>query len=117
MQLQAVETERKRKRDRAALARGEKLEDDPDSPNNPYGADDEGMKGGILIPLAPFGIPKYDNGERFDLKVRCSMLLSWCISLHTAVWEASLMIAPGWWCSALNSQYDTGKRCDLSVQC
>ena len=29
-----------------------------------------GLQGGIIIPLAPFGIPKYDRGERFDLKVR-----------------------------------------------
>jgi hypothetical protein len=64
-----MEKERKRQRDRAALARGEKIEDDADDRGSPYGTDDEGMKGGILIPLAPFGIPKYDNGERFDLKV------------------------------------------------
>lgn len=23
---------------------------------------------GIVIPIAPFGIPKYDQGERFDLR-------------------------------------------------
>lgn len=38
---------------------------------NPYGEEDEGMQGGIPLPMAPFGIPKFDNGERFDLKVRC----------------------------------------------
>eukprot|EP01023_Acetabularia_acetabulum_P032949 TRINITY_DN307_c0_g1_i4.p3 TRINITY_DN307_c0_g1~~TRINITY_DN307_c0_g1_i4.p3 ORF type:complete len:194 (+),score=48.85 TRINITY_DN307_c0_g1_i4:158-739(+) len=32
----------------------------------PY--DLEAEKGSIIIPLAPFGIPKFDNGERFDLK-------------------------------------------------
>jgi hypothetical protein len=65
--LQFSEIEAKKERDRQALARGEKLEDD--EPYQPYGKEDEGMKGGILIPLAPFGIPKFDNGERFDLKV------------------------------------------------
>jgi hypothetical protein len=66
IRLQAVEKELKRRQDRAALARGEKLEPEQ---HKPYGDDDEGMQGGIIIPLAPFGIPKYDNGERFDLKV------------------------------------------------
>lgn len=28
----------------------------------------EDPKGGIIIPLAPFGRPEFDNGERFDLK-------------------------------------------------
>jgi hypothetical protein len=72
--LQAVEKEMKRRQDREALARGEKLEPEQ---NKPYGDDDEGMQGGIIIPLAPFGIPKYDNGERFDLKVpsRVSLLI------------------------------------------
>jgi hypothetical protein len=60
--------EQKRRADRAALARGERLEDD--GSNKPYGEVDEGLQGGIIIPLAPFGIPKYDNGERFDLKAR-----------------------------------------------
>lgn len=32
-----------------------------------YTEDDEG--GGIVIPLASFGIPKYDRGARFDLKL------------------------------------------------
>lgn len=31
-----------------------------------YGPEDEG---GIPIPMASFGIPKYDNGGRFDLKL------------------------------------------------
>lgn len=31
-----------------------------------YGEEDEG---GIPIPMASFGIPKYDNGGRFDLKL------------------------------------------------
>lgn len=31
-----------------------------------YGEEDEG---GIIIPMASFGIPKYDNGGRFDLKL------------------------------------------------
>ena len=68
--LQFTEIEAKKSRDRAALARGEKPED-ADEPYEPYGKEDEGMKGGFLIPLAPFGIPKFDNGERFDLKVLC----------------------------------------------
>lgn len=62
-----VDIEAKKKRDRDALARGEKLEDD-DEKYEPYGKEDAGLQGGILIPLAPFGIPKFDNGERFDLK-------------------------------------------------
>ena len=65
--LQFVDIEAKKKRDRDALARGEKLEDD-DEKYEPYGKEDAGLQGGILIPLAPFGIPKFDNGERFDLK-------------------------------------------------
>lgn len=66
--MQAKEKEDKKERDRQALARGERPEDD-DEPYEPYGKEDEGLKGGIIIPLAPFGIPKFDNGERFDLKV------------------------------------------------
>jgi len=30
-----------------------------------YGDD---SNSGIVVPLAPFGIPKYDQGERFDLQ-------------------------------------------------
>jgi hypothetical protein len=65
---QAVDKEAKRAADRATLARGQALPND--GPSKPYGDEDEGLKGGIIIPLAPFGIPKYDQGERFDLKVR-----------------------------------------------
>lgn len=32
-----------------------------------YGEDEQ--TGGIIIPMASFGIPKYDNGGRFDLKL------------------------------------------------
>ena len=32
-----------------------------------YSAEDNEL--GIVIPLAPFGIPKFDNGERFDLRL------------------------------------------------
>ena len=32
-----------------------------------YGDD---SNSGIVVPLAPFGIPKYDQGERFDLQAR-----------------------------------------------
>jgi hypothetical protein len=70
--LQALEKEEKKEADRRALARGEKPADD--EPYEPYGKEDEGLQGGILIPLAPFGIPKFDNGERFDLKV-CKLLM------------------------------------------
>lgn len=66
--FQFMDIEAKKSKDRAALARGEKIEDD-DEPYEPYGKEDAGLQGGILIPLAPFGIPKFDNGERFDLKV------------------------------------------------
>lgn len=66
VRVQAAEKMDKRKRDRASLARGEAIVDD--EPSKPYGDKDEGMQGGIIIPLAPFGIPKFDNGERFDLK-------------------------------------------------
>lgn len=59
------EKEDKKARIRDMLARGEKP---PPEKYKPYGEEDEGMKGGIIIPLAPFGIPKFDNGERFDLK-------------------------------------------------
>lgn len=64
---QFAEKENKKSRDRAMLARGERP---PREKYQPYGEEDEGLKGGFLIPLAPFGIPKYDNGERFDLKAR-----------------------------------------------
>eukprot|EP00892_Ulva_mutabilis_P008939 jgi/Ulvmu1/6417/UM003_0046.1 len=64
---QAQEKENKKERDRQALARGERPEDD-DEPYEPYGKEDAGLRPGIIIPLAPFGIPKFDNGERFDLK-------------------------------------------------
>ena len=30
---------------------------------------DEDNEMGIVIPIAPFGIPKYDEGERFDLRL------------------------------------------------
>jgi hypothetical protein len=82
---QVEEKEAKKRRDRAALARGEKLAADK---NKPYGEDDEGMKGGIIIPLAPFGIPKYDNGERFDLKV-CVLMPSQHFPCHQC---------PSGWC-------------------
>jgi hypothetical protein len=29
---------------------------------------------GIIIPMAPFGMPEYDGGERFDLRVRLKLL-------------------------------------------
>ena len=64
-----VDKETKRREAREALARGERPVDDDDD-GKPYGEDDVGLQGGIIIPLAPFGIPKYDNGERFDLKAR-----------------------------------------------
>jgi hypothetical protein len=70
IRMQAQEKEDKKERDRAALARGERPED-YDEPYEPYGKEDAGMQKGIIIPLAPFGIPKFDQGERFDLKVRC----------------------------------------------
>ena len=25
----------------------------------------------VIIPQAPFGMPKFDNGERWDLKAKC----------------------------------------------
>ena len=65
--LQVKAKEDKRANDRRMLARGEQPAREK---YQPYGEEDEGLKGGFLIPLAPFGIPKYDNGERFDLKVR-----------------------------------------------
>jgi hypothetical protein len=30
---------------------------------------DEVPKWGIIIPIAPFGMPEYDGGERFDLRL------------------------------------------------
>lgn len=48
---------------RKMLARGEKL---PADKEETYKDD---PKGGIIIPIAPFGIPKFDQGERFDLKL------------------------------------------------
>jgi hypothetical protein len=68
--VQAQEKERQRQEAREMLKRGERPPE-YDEPYQPYGSDDEGMQGGIIIPLIPIGIPKYDNGERFDLKVRC----------------------------------------------
>mmetsp|Transcript_2755 Transcript_2755/g.5027 ORF Transcript_2755/g.5027 Transcript_2755/m.5027 type:complete len:174 (+) Transcript_2755:58-579(+) len=35
---------------------------------NPLGYE-ESEEGGIPIPMASFGIPKFDNGERFDLRL------------------------------------------------
>jgi hypothetical protein len=26
----------------------------------------------VILPTAPFGLPKYDNGERWDLKAKCA---------------------------------------------
>eukprot|EP00803_Ostreobium_quekettii_P005941 evm.model.scf_2027.2 EVM.evm.TU.scf_2027.2 scf_2027:15116-18421(-) len=54
---------RKKEEQRRMLARGERL---PDDDEEIYKDD---PKGGIIIPLVPFGIPKFDNGERFDLKL------------------------------------------------
>lgn len=59
------EKKAKKQRQRSALARGEAMPEDEDF-KKPYNEEEEG---GIIIPIAPFGIPKFDNGERFDLKL------------------------------------------------
>ncbi|KXZ47774.1 hypothetical protein GPECTOR_33g656 [Gonium pectorale] len=56
-----------RRREKEALARGEM----PDTLQNwkPYDKEiDEKANSGIVVPLLPFGIKKYDEGERFDLR-------------------------------------------------
>ncbi|KAG2436007.1 hypothetical protein HYH02_011720 [Chlamydomonas schloesseri] len=54
--------------EKEALARGEM----PDTLQGwkPYEKeiDQKGISGGIVVPLLPFGIKKYDEGERFDLR-------------------------------------------------
>ena len=73
--LQEARKKQKRKEARDALARGEVPidSDEEEGGYRPYGKDDVGMQGGIIIPRIPIGIPKYDNGERFDLRVRASL--------------------------------------------
>ncbi|GIL54545.1 hypothetical protein Vafri_10293 [Volvox africanus] len=56
-----------RRREKEALARGEM----PDTLRGwkPYDKEiDEKANSGIVVPLLPFGIKKYDDGERFDLR-------------------------------------------------
>ncbi|EFJ47564.1 hypothetical protein VOLCADRAFT_120951 [Volvox carteri f. nagariensis] len=56
-----------RRREKDALARGEM----PDTLKSwkPYDKEiDEKANSGIVVPLLPFGIKKYDEGERFDLR-------------------------------------------------
>lgn len=56
-----------RQAEKDALGRGEM----PDSLNDWKPYDDETNKNansGIVVPLLPFGIKKYDDGERFDLR-------------------------------------------------
>ncbi|GIL80046.1 hypothetical protein Vretimale_12873 [Volvox reticuliferus] len=56
-----------RRREKEALARGEM----PDTLRGwkPYDKEiDEKANSGIVVPLLPFGIKKYDEGERFDLR-------------------------------------------------
>ncbi|GFR49684.1 hypothetical protein Agub_g11833 [Astrephomene gubernaculifera] len=56
-----------RRREKEALARGEM----PDTLQGwkPYDNEvDEKANSGIVVPLLPFGIKKYDEGERFDLR-------------------------------------------------
>eukprot|EP01024_Parvocaulis_polyphysoides_P037541 TRINITY_DN3347_c0_g1_i1.p2 TRINITY_DN3347_c0_g1~~TRINITY_DN3347_c0_g1_i1.p2 ORF type:complete len:188 (-),score=39.51 TRINITY_DN3347_c0_g1_i1:225-761(-) len=63
LSMEARKKEQDKQKRRDLLAQGIRPEREE---YKPY--DEEMEKGSIIIPLAPFGIPKYDNGERFDLK-------------------------------------------------
>eukprot|EP00210_Caulerpa_lentillifera_P004257 g4061.t1 len=62
---EAREKEEKKRLAREAMSRGEKPV--TDGPRKPVYSDEDNELG-IVIPIAPFGIPKYDQGERFDLR-------------------------------------------------
>lgn len=61
-EIKAKEDEKQKLRE--ALARGERPKQ---KAKKLYSDEDNEL--GIVIPLAPFGIPKYDDGERFDLRL------------------------------------------------
>eukprot|EP01025_Chloroclados_australasicus_P055794 TRINITY_DN684_c0_g1_i2.p3 TRINITY_DN684_c0_g1~~TRINITY_DN684_c0_g1_i2.p3 ORF type:complete len:188 (-),score=37.87 TRINITY_DN684_c0_g1_i2:285-848(-) len=63
LSVEARQKELDKKKRRDLLAQGIRPEREE---YKPY--DEEMEKGSIIIPIAPFGIPKFDNGERFDLK-------------------------------------------------
>eukprot|EP00198_Chlamydomonas_reinhardtii_P006669 XP_001696005.1 predicted protein [Chlamydomonas reinhardtii] len=67
-----AETLQERKNLRAAekeaLARGEMPETLQGWKPYEKEIDQKGISGGIVVPLLPFGIKKYDEGERFDLR-------------------------------------------------
>lgn len=45
---------------------------------HPQERDNPVPKFGIIVPLAPFGMPDYDQTERFDLRVRLLACLLAC---------------------------------------
>ena len=62
--VDARKAERKQERD--ALAEGRM----PETLKkwNPYAEENREANSGIVVPLLPFGMRKYDEGERFDLR-------------------------------------------------
>lgn len=56
-----------RKAERDALARGE-MPETLKNWRNYANKEDETATSGLVVPLLPFGMPKYDAGERFDLR-------------------------------------------------
>lgn len=56
-----------RRAERDALARGE-MPDSLKKWRNYSNKDDETANSGLVVPLLPFGMPKFDAGERFDLR-------------------------------------------------
>lgn len=56
-----------RRAERDALARGE-MPDSLKDWRNYSNKEDETATSGLVVPLLPFGMPKYDAGERFDLR-------------------------------------------------
>eukprot|EP00879_Flechtneria_rotunda_P002229 GHRR01002416.1.p1 GENE.GHRR01002416.1~~GHRR01002416.1.p1 ORF type:complete len:208 (+),score=54.95 GHRR01002416.1:1294-1917(+) len=56
-----------RRAEREALGRGE-MPDSLKDWRNYKNKEDETATSGLVVPLLPFGMPKYDAGERFDLR-------------------------------------------------
>ncbi|WIA22966.1 hypothetical protein OEZ86_009890 [Tetradesmus obliquus] len=56
-----------RRAEREALGRGE-MPDSLKEWRNYKNKEDETANSGLVVPLLPFGMPKYDAGERFDLR-------------------------------------------------
>eukprot|EP00775_Hariotina_reticulata_P011521 gene11521-11664_t len=74
-----------RKAERDALGRGE-MPDSLKDWRNYKNKEDETATSGLVVPLLPFGMPKYDAGERFDLRSPYADD-GWVDTTETSAWD------------------------------